>query len=63
MLAPVPTASDFEEVVAAIPTDALGPEALDIEHQWTSSAGQPINAKFISLKGDSLTLAMNNGTK
>jgi hypothetical protein len=67
--APAPTppsqssSSPFDEVVAAMPTDALGPEALDIEHDWSSADGRPLAAKFISLVGDQLTIAMNGGEK
>ena len=43
--------------------DALGPEALDVEHDWTSADGRPLSAKFISLVGDQLTMAMNGGAK
>ena len=46
-----------------MPADALGPEALDIDHEWTSADGRPLSAKFISLVGDQLTIAMNNGAK
>jgi len=61
------TSSPFDEVVdeviAAMPADALGPEALDIDHDWSSADGRPLSAKFISLVGDQLTLAMNGGAK
>ena len=60
---PQPSSSPFDEVVAAMPTDALGPEALDIEHDWSSADGRPLAAKFISLVGDQLTIAMNGGEK
>ena len=53
----------LDEVVAEMPVDALGPEALDIEHDWTSADGRPLSAKFISLVGDQLTIAMNDGAK
>ena len=53
----------LDEVVAEMPVDALGPEALDIEHDWTSADGRPLSAKFISLEGDQLTIAMNDGAK
>ena len=63
--APAPKAqtasSPFDEVVAAMPTEALGPEALDIEHDWKSADGRSMQAKFISLVGDQLTVLMNNG--
>ena len=55
--------SPFDEIVAAVPAQALGPEALDIDHEWTSADGRPLSAKFISLVGDQLTIAMNNGAK
>ncbi len=55
--------SPFDEILAAIPEDILGPEALEVEHDWSSSDGRKLKAKFISLKGDQLTLAMNGGTK
>jgi hypothetical protein len=64
---PQSTSSPFDEVVdeviAAMPADALGPEALDIDHDWSSADGRPLSAKFISLVGDQLTLAMNAGAK
>jgi hypothetical protein len=64
---PPSTSSPFDEVVdeviAAMPADALGPEALDIDHDWSSADGRPLSAKFISLVGDQLTLAMNGGAK
>ena len=53
----------LDEVVAEMPVDALGPEALDIEHDWTSVDGRPLSAKFVSLVGDQLTIAMNGGAK
>jgi hypothetical protein len=52
-----------DEVIAEMPMDALGPEALDIEHDWTSADGRAISAKFVSLEGDQLTLSMNAGAK
>jgi hypothetical protein len=52
-----------DEVISAMPEDALGPEALDIDHDWTSSDGKTLSAKFISLVGDQLTIAMNGGAK
>ena len=59
------TSSPFDEVVdeviAAMPVDALGAEALDIDHDWSSADGRPLSAKFITLVGDQLTLAMNGG--
>jgi len=61
--APVAESSPFDDIIAAIPTDTLGPEALDIEHDWTSADGRAISAKFVSLEGDQLTLSMNAGTK
>ena len=61
------TSSPFDEVVdeviAAMPADALGPEALDIDHDWSSADGRPLSAKFISLVGDQLTLAMSGERK
>ena len=64
---PQSTSSPFDEVVdeviAAMPADALGPEALNIDHDWSSADGRPLSAKFISLVGDQLTLAMNGGAK
>ena len=59
---PSSASSPFDAIVAAIPTDTLGPEALDIEHDWTSADGRPMQAKFISLVGDQLTVSMNGGT-
>ena len=53
----------LDEVVAAMPADTLGPEALDIDHDWTSADGRSLSAKFISLEGDQLTLSMNAGAK
>ena len=65
--APVEESSPFDEIVdeviAEMPMDALGPEALDIEHDWTSADGRAISAKFVSLEGDQLTLSMNAGAK
>ena len=55
--------SPFDEIVPAVPAQTLGPEALDIDHEWTSADGRPLSAKFISLVGDQLTIAMNNGAK
>ena len=52
-----------DEVISAMPEDALGPEALDIDHDWTSSDGKTLSAKFISLVGDQLTISMNGGAK
>jgi hypothetical protein len=52
-----------DEVISAMPEDTLGPEALDIDHDWTSSDGKTLSAKFISLVGDQLTIAMNGGAK
>ena len=69
---PVPAASAatsspfdeiVDEVISAMPEDALGPEALDIDHDWTSSDGKTLSAKFISLVGDQLTISMNGGAK
>jgi len=61
------TSSPFDEIVdeviSAMPEDALGPEALDIDHDWTSSDGKTLSAKFISLVGDQLTISMNGGAK
>lgn len=67
-VAPSPSSSSpfdeiLDEVVAEMPMDALGPEALDVEHDWTSADGRPLSAKFISLVGDQLTIAMNGGAK
>ena len=66
-VAPAVSSSPFDEildeVVAEMPVDTLGPEALDIEHDWTSVDGRPLSAKFISLVGDQLTIAMNGGAK
>ena len=53
----------LDEVVAEMPMDALGPEALDVEHDWSSADGRSLLAKFISLVGDQLTIAMNGGAK
>jgi len=63
--APVETVSSnsFDEFVAAIPTDTLGPEALDIDHDWTSADGRSLSARFVSLVGDQLTLSINGGTR
>ena len=60
-VSPSSASSPFDAIVAAIPTDTLGPEALDIEHDWTSADGRPMQAKFISLVGDQLTVSMNGG--
>ncbi len=60
--APAP-ASPFDQILAAIPEDTLGPEALDLEHDWSSADGRALKAKFITLSSDQLTLAMNNGAK
>lgn len=53
----------LDEVIADMPMDALGPEALEVEHDWTSVDGRPLSAKFISLVGDQLTVSMNGGAK
>ena len=53
----------LDEVIAEMPMDALGPEALDIDHDWTSADGRPLSAKFVSLVGDQLTIGMNGGAK
>ncbi|MEK9773641.1 MAG: hypothetical protein VW576_08755 [Opitutae bacterium] len=53
----------LDEVIAEMPMDALGPEALDVEHDWTSADGRPLSAKFVSLVGDQLTVAMDGGAK
>ena len=55
--------SPFDEILNSVPQDVLGPEALDIEHEWSSSDGRPIKAKFIGLNGDQLSLSMNAGAK
>jgi hypothetical protein len=60
-VSPSSASSPFDDIVADIPTDILGPEALDIEHDWTSADGRPMQAKFISLAGDQLTVSMNGG--
>ena len=56
--APPATSSPFDEILAAVPEDLLGPEALDIEHDWQSADGRALKAKFVSLKGDQLTLSI-----
>ena len=61
--APPATSSPFDEILAAVPEDLLGPEALDVEHDWQSADGRALKAKFVSLKGDQLTLSMNGGAK
>ncbi len=53
----------LDEVISEMPMDALGPEALDIEHDWTSADGKSLSAKFLSLIGDQLKIAMNGGAK
>ena len=60
---PPATSSPFDEILAAVPQDLLGPEALDLEHDWQSSDGRALKAKFVSLKGDQLSLSMNGGAK
>ena len=56
-------ASPFDEILNSVPQDLLGPEALDVEHDWSSSDGRALKAKFISLNGDQLSLSMNAGAK
>jgi len=60
---PVPSTNAYDDVVAAMSSEALGPEALEIEHDWTSADGRPLVAKFLSLQGDQLSLAMNGGAR
>ena len=55
--------SPFDAILASVPKDILGPEALDIDHKWSSADGRPLHAKFISLQSGQLTLAMNAGAK
>ena len=68
-VAPSPSSSSpfdeiLDEVVAEMPMDALGPEALDIDHDWTKGwMVRPLSAKFVSLVGDQLTIGMNGGAK
>ena len=57
------SSSPFDEVLALVPKDLLGPEALDIDHEWSSADGRSLQAKFISLLDGKLTLAMNGGAK
>lgn len=56
--------SPFDEVVAEVVAEAdLGPEALDLEHDWESADGRSLKAKFVSLQADQLSLARNGGAQ
>jgi len=55
---PPAAASPFDAILAEVTQEMVGPEALDIEHEWKSADGRALQAKFVSLEGDQLTLIM-----
>ena len=62
--APAPTPVSPPPVVTTpivSPPEGSGEFSLDVEHNWKSSSGSTIKAKFISIEGESLNLAMYGG--
>ena len=62
--APAPTPVSPPPVVTTpivSPPAGSGEFSLDVEHNWKSSSGSTIKAKFISIEGESLNLAMYGG--
>ena len=55
------TPVETQKEVAVVMPASTGELSLDTEHNWKSSTGSLIKAKFISIEGDSINLALYGG--
>ena len=59
--APEKEATLPKKVVVKVKPTSIGELSLDSEHDWKSSTGSLIKAKFISIEGDNINLALYGG--